>query len=143
VFAQCRDLQPLAVNFLLEHDQAVQEGLRGRWATWNINIDRMYLSTPETTLYPSLKGPPPVAHAPIAITYFGSGIWSYSRAIIGIIVLVTVPETIIKSACRGDPGRPRRRTGQCQTGLMRADHLDGTARQPEAQRPERRAPPQL
>ena len=37
------------------------------------------------------------------ITYLGSGIWSYSRAIIGIIVLVTVPETIITSACRGEP----------------------------------------
>src|SRR5215831_16840813 len=58
---------------------------------------------PETTLYPSLNGPPPVAQAPIEITYFGSGIWSYSRAIIGIIVLVTVPETIMTSAWRGEP----------------------------------------
>ena len=44
-----------------------------------------------------------MAQAPIEITYFGSGIWSYSRAIIGIIVLVTVPETIIRSAWRGEP----------------------------------------
>src|SRR5437588_348380 len=50
----------------------------------------MNLSMPETTLYPSLNGPPPEAQAPIEMTYFGSGIWSYSRAIIGIIVLMTV-----------------------------------------------------
>src|SRR3954470_8678480 len=63
----------------------------------------MNLSIPETTFYPSLNGPPPDAKALIAMTYFGSGIWSYKRAIIGIIVLVTVPETIITSAWRGDP----------------------------------------
>src|SRR3954462_4518492 len=58
---------------------------------------------PETTLYPSLNGPPPLARAPIEITYLGSGIWPSSRAIIGIIVLVTVPETIMTSAWRGEP----------------------------------------
>src|SRR3954462_13522339 len=37
-------------------------------------------STPLTTLYPYLKyGPPPTVQAPIAITYFGSAIWWYSR----------------------------------------------------------------
>src|SRR5512138_900415 len=56
---------------------------------------------PATTLYPSLNGPPPEAQAPIATTYFGSGIWLYSRTICGIIFLVTVPDTIIKSAWRG------------------------------------------
>ena len=30
---------------------------------------------PDTTLYPSLKGPPPFAHAPIERTYLGSDIW--------------------------------------------------------------------
>src|SRR5689334_8000139 len=37
-------------------------------------------STPLTTLYPYLKyGPPPTVQAPMAMTYFGSGIWWYSR----------------------------------------------------------------
>src|ERR1700733_9418030 len=43
-----------------------------------------------------------MAQAPIAITYFGSGIWLYNRTTWGAIFLVTVPETIIKSACRGE-----------------------------------------
>ena len=34
-----------------------------------------YRSMPFRTLYPSLKGPPEIAHAPIAMTYLGSGIW--------------------------------------------------------------------
>src|SRR5512146_2417656 len=59
------------------------------------------LSMPATTLYPSLKGPPPDAQAPIATTYFGSGIWLYRRTIGTTIFLVTVPETIIRSAWRG------------------------------------------
>ena len=50
----------------------------------------------------------------IAITYFGSGIWSYSRAIIGIIVLVTVPETIIKSAWCATCGKTKRRIGHVE-----------------------------
>ena len=33
------------------------------------------VSMPETTLYPSLNGPPPDAQAPIERTYLGSGIW--------------------------------------------------------------------
>jgi hypothetical protein len=28
-----------------------------------------------------LKGPPPIAQAPMAITYFGSAIWLYRRTI--------------------------------------------------------------
>src|SRR5215469_9523686 len=43
-----------------------------------------------------------MAHAPMAMTYFGSGIWLYKRTTCGAIFLVTVPATIIKSACRGD-----------------------------------------
>src|SRR5512136_1554341 len=57
---------------------------------------------PDTTLYPSLNGPPLVAHAPIASTYFGSGIWLYRRTMVGTIFFVTVPDTIIKSAWRGE-----------------------------------------
>src|SRR4051794_32903164 len=37
------------------------------------------------------------------MTYFGSGICSYSRLIAGAILSVTVPDTTIRSACRG-PG---------------------------------------
>src|SRR5690554_5073710 len=59
------------------------------------------LSIPATTLYPSLNGPPLEAQAPIATTYLGSGIWLYRRTIAGSIFLVTVPETIIRSAWRG------------------------------------------
>src|SRR5271157_718281 len=54
------------------------------------------------TLYPSLNGPPPEAQAPIARTYLGSGIWLYKRTMVGIIFLVTVPDTIIRSLCRGE-----------------------------------------
>ena len=35
------------------------------------------------------------------VTYFGSGIWSYSLRITGAILSVTVPETTIRSAWRG------------------------------------------
>src|SRR3954447_3984880 len=37
------------------------------------------------------------------MTYLGSGICSYSRRMAGAILSVTVPETTIRSACRG-PG---------------------------------------
>ena len=37
----------------------------------------------------------------MATTYLGSGIWLYNLTIWGIIFLVTVPATIIKSAWRG------------------------------------------
>src|SRR3954463_6043883 len=57
---------------------------------------------PFSTLYPCLNGPPEIAHAPMAMTYFGSGIWLYSLTTCGAIFFVTVPATIIKSAWRGD-----------------------------------------
>src|SRR5215212_802131 len=53
------------------------------------------------TEYPSRKGPPEIAHAPIAITHLGSGICSYSRVIRTAILVETVPETIMTSDCRG------------------------------------------
>src|SRR5215217_4691744 len=43
-----------------------------------------------------------MTQVPIAITYFGSGIWSYRRRTDGAILVVTVPETIITSAWRGE-----------------------------------------
>src|SRR5205807_4663689 len=46
--------------------------------------------------------PPEVAHAPIEITHFGSGICSQSWRMTGAILLETRPAMIIKSDCRGD-----------------------------------------
>src|SRR5205814_2834423 len=43
-----------------------------------------------------------MAQAPMAMTYLGSGIWLYRRTTCGAIFLVTVPATIIRSACRGE-----------------------------------------
>src|SRR5712672_1987149 len=70
----------------------------------------MILSTPCSTAH-VLNGLPTDEHAPIEITHFGSGIWSYIRFTAGAIFSVTVPATIIKSLCRGlgrntsDPNR--------------------------------------
>ena len=55
------------------------------------------------TQYESQYGPPQLAHEPNEMTYFGSGIWSYNRLMAGAILSVTVPDTTIRSACRG-PG---------------------------------------
>src|SRR5579885_2597224 len=57
-------------------------------------------STPCRTEY-VLNGPPTVAHAPIAMHHFGSGIWSQIRLSTGAIFSVTVPATIMRSDCRG------------------------------------------
>ena len=49
----------------------------------------------------------------MAMTYFGSGIWSYRRRIAGAILSVTVPEITTRSAWRGLAGSgitPRRIT---------------------------------
>src|SRR3712207_2104698 len=43
-----------------------------------------------------------MTQVPIAITYFGSAIWSYRRRTDGAILVVTVPDTIITSAWRGE-----------------------------------------
>src|SRR5215475_320303 len=61
----------------------------------------MSWSTPFVTEYESQYGPPQFEHAPNEITYFGSGISSYSRLTAGAILSVTVPDTTIRSACRG------------------------------------------
>src|SRR6185436_20256791 len=42
-----------------------------------------------------------MAHAPIAITYFGSAIWSYNLFNTGPILFTIVPAIIITSACLG------------------------------------------
>src|SRR4249920_3952018 len=56
---------------------------------------------PLVTEYESQYGPPQLAHEPIEITYFGSGIWSYRRLITGVILSVGVPAITIRSACLG------------------------------------------
>src|SRR5271169_4902546 len=58
-------------------------------------------STPCSTEY-TLNGPPTLEHAPIEMHHLGSGIWSHTRFRTGDIFSVTVPATIIRSACRGD-----------------------------------------
>src|SRR3954447_22058702 len=63
----------------------------------------MIWSTPLVTQYESQYGPPELEQEPKEMTYFGSGIWSYRRLIAGAILSVTVPDTTIRSACRG-PG---------------------------------------
>lgn len=63
----------------------------------------MIWSTPFVTEYESQYGPPQLEQAPKEMTYFGSGICSYSRFTAGAILSVTVPDTIMRSACRG-PG---------------------------------------
>ena len=71
----------------------------------------MIWSTPLVTEYESQYGPPQFAHDPIEITYFGSGICSYSRLMAGAILSVTVPEITTRSAWRGLAGNgmtPRR-----------------------------------
>src|SRR5215469_13182221 len=64
--------------------------------------------------------PPEVAQAPIEITHFGSGIWSYSCRITGAIFCDSRPATIIRSACRGD-GRntsaPKRATSNREAAI--------------------------
>jgi len=42
-----------------------------------------------------------MAQAPMAITYFGSAIWSYNRFNTGAILFTMVPAIIITSACLG------------------------------------------
>ena len=49
-----------------------------------------------------LNIPPVDEQAPIAITHFGSAIWSYTCLKTGAIFCETLPATIIKSACLGD-----------------------------------------
>ena len=46
--------------------------------------------------------PPELEQAPIAITHLGSSIWSYTWRSAGTILWATRPETIIRSACRGE-----------------------------------------
>ena len=68
----------------------------------DIHVNWHNLITPFTTAYEFTYGPPAVAQDPIAITHFGSGIWSYKRRTIGAIFFVTVPDTIITSDCLGE-----------------------------------------
>ena len=46
--------------------------------------------------------PPELEQAPIAITHLGSSIWSYTWRSAGAILCDTRPDTIIRSAWRGE-----------------------------------------
>src|SRR5699024_7244441 len=46
--------------------------------------------------------PPDEAHTPMEMTHFGSAIWSYTVRTTGAILWLTRPETIIRSAWRGE-----------------------------------------
>src|SRR5208283_2970282 len=65
--------------------------------------------------------PPLDAHAPNAITHFGSGICSYMRLRMGAIFFVRVPATIMRSAWRGEglitsaPNRERSKVAEAGT----------------------------
>src|SRR5919198_3233877 len=61
----------------------------------------MNWSTPFVTEYESQYGPPQFEQDPNEITYFGSGIWSYTRFRAGAILSVSVPATTMRSAWRG------------------------------------------
>src|SRR5919198_3512520 len=61
----------------------------------------MNWSTPFVTEYESQYGPPQFEQDPKEMTYFGSGIWSYTRFKAGAILSVTVPATTSRSAWRG------------------------------------------
>ena len=64
---------------------------------------------------------------------------------LGTIFLVTVPETIIRSAWRGRGAEDlHAEAGEVKAAGRVADHLDGAAGQAERQRPDRARPrPQL
>src|SRR3712207_7484113 len=65
-----------------------------------------------------------MTQVPIAITYFGSAIWSYSRRTAGAIFVVTVPDTIITSAWRGDGRKtsaPKREMSQRAVPTARSE----------------------
>src|SRR3954467_3345644 len=90
----------------------------------------MIWSTPFVTEYESQYGPPQFAHEPIEMTYFGSGICSYSRLIAGAILSVTVPDTTIRSACRGPgaDGNTTSRMKSCRAMLAAMNSMAQHAR---------------
>ena len=63
------------------------------------SVDRVLNWARESSIWPMGFG---LACCAIEMTHFGSGIWSYNRRSTGAIFLVTVPATIIRSACRGE-----------------------------------------
>src|SRR4249920_2167097 len=81
---------------------------------------------PLVTEYESQYGPPQLAHEPIEITYFGSGIWSYRRLITGVILSVGVPAITIRSAC----------LGPCANGITPTDKMTPVIKRLYDQMPE-------
>ena len=141
MLAQERNLQPLAVDLLLKHDQAVQEGLRRRRAAGNVDVDRDVLVDARDDVVAFLERPA------------AGGAGAHRDHVLGLGHLVVEPgdhrHHRLGDGARDDHqvGLPRRAAedlgaepGDVEPARGRADHLDRAAGQTEAQRPECRAP---
>ena len=136
-----RDLQSLAVDLLLQHDQAIQERLRRGRATGNIDIDRNILVDARNDVIAFFERPA------------AGGAGTHRDDVFGFGHLVVEPgdhrHHRLGDRARDDhqiglPGRAAEnlgaKPGDVEPARCRADHLDRAAGQPETQRPERRAP---
>jgi len=78
-----------------------------------------------------------MAQAPIAMQYFGSGIWFQRRTTSGAIFLVTVPETISEVGLTGEWAEDLgAEAGDVETGCGGGDHLDRAAGEAELEGPD-------
>jgi len=102
--------------------------LGARRANRNVDINRDQSIDTLRDAYVSY-GPPHVAHEPMARPISDRHLIPEASEI-GAIFSVTVPETIIRSACRAWRERLRRRTGHVVTRIENGHHLDGAAASP-------------
>lgn len=90
------------LDLTLQLHHTVQQRFRTRRAPRHVHIDRNDLVDPFQHVVRSFeRGRRKMAPGAIAITYFGSAIWSYSRLSTGAILCTIVPATTITSAWRG------------------------------------------
>ena len=141
LLVQERDLQPLAVDLLLEHDQAVQEGLRRRRAAGDVDVDREVLVDARDDVVAFLE------------RAAAGGAGAHRDHVLRLGHLVVEPGDH-RHHRLGDGARDDHQVGlarraaedlgaeprDVEPARRRADHLDRAAGQPEAQRPERRPP---
>ena len=72
----------------------------------------------------------------MASTYLGSAIWLYRRTMFGTIFLLTVPETIIRSAWRGERAHDlHAKAAQIEARSLHRDHFDSAASEAKHHRP--------